>query len=123
MGQALDRDGRILDEVYGATKRDVIDKLLERNPDAHEFRIRTLQEADMPTAHSPLSEKIDELFTYHAPTPEQIPKYEAIRAAAKVFAHVLVANTPPSADQTAAIRKLRECVHVANAAIALNGLS
>lgn len=65
---------------------------------------------------------INNLFTYHPATPEQQPKYEAIRAGAKAFAKILLANTPPSADQTAAVRKLRECVMTANAAIALDGM-
>jgi hypothetical protein len=68
----------------------------------------------------PTRDEINHLFTYHPPTADQIPKYEAIRAAAKDFATVLVANTPLSADQSAALRKLRECVHTANASIALN---
>lgn len=62
---------------------------------------------------------IDHLFTYHAPRPDQIPRYNAIREAARAFGHVLLANTPPSADQTAAVRLLREAVMTANAAIAL----
>jgi len=66
-------------------------------------------------------EQIEDMFTYHSPTPEQVPKYEAIRAAAKQFAQVLVANTPSSPDQTAAIRLLRQCVHTANGSIALEG--
>jgi hypothetical protein len=48
---------------------------------------------------------------------------EAIRSAARTFAEVLIANTPLSADQTAAVRKLRECVMTANASIALGGKS
>lgn len=63
---------------------------------------------------------VEEIFTYHAPWPDQIPKYEAIRAGAKEFARILLENTPESEDQTAAIRKLRESVMTANAAIALN---
>lgn len=66
-------------------------------------------------------DQIGDLFSYHPPTPDQIPKYEAIRAAAKVFALVLIENTPQSADQTAAIRLLRSCVHTANGAVALKG--
>ena len=66
-------------------------------------------------------EEIADIFTYHAPTPEQIPKYETLRSAARMFAEVLVDNVPPSADRTAALRHLRECVMTANAAIALNG--
>lgn len=64
---------------------------------------------------------IDEYFTYHAPKPDQLPKYEAIREAAKAFARVLDANTSKSADQSAALRLLRECVMTANASIALEG--
>ncbi len=64
---------------------------------------------------------IENIFTYHSPTAEQLPKYEAIRAKAKELGHVIVANTPPSADQTAAIRLLREAVMTANASIALDG--
>jgi hypothetical protein len=64
---------------------------------------------------------VDDVFSYHAPTPDQIPKYEAIRAAAKQFAQVLLDNTPACADQQAALRLLREAVMTANAAVALQG--
>lgn len=66
---------------------------------------------------------IEELFSYHPATLDQKPRYEAIRAAAKDFAYIIVANTTTGADQSAAIRKLRECVMTANASIALNGLN
>lgn len=64
---------------------------------------------------------LDSIFKYHPPTPDQLPKYEALRAAAKAFAQVIVDNTLACADQTAAIRKVREAVMTANASIALNG--
>jgi len=70
-----------------------------------------------------LKDKIDDLFTYHRPEGDQPARYDAIRTKAKELAHVIVDHTPPSADQTAAIRKLRECVMTANAAIALKGIS
>jgi hypothetical protein len=63
--------------------------------------------------------ELENIFTYHAPRPDQIPRYEAIRRSALSFAKLLIANTPICADQTAAIRKLRECVMTANASIAL----
>ena len=63
-------------------------------------------------------EQLDNWFTYHSPTPDQLPKYLAIREAGKVFAETIVANVPDSADCTAAIRKIREAVFTANAAIA-----
>jgi hypothetical protein len=124
MGEAYDRHGHLLDTRAGDSFREVFDQLHQRNPDAHELRIRHAEEAHMPASpHSPLKEKIDDLFTYHPPTPEQIPQYEAIRAAAKVFAHIALDNSPVSADQTAAIRLLRECVMTLNASIANKGLS
>jgi hypothetical protein len=64
---------------------------------------------------------VEDLFSYHAPKDDQPQKYEAVRAAAKQFAKVLIANTYASADQTAAIRLLRQAVMTANASIALEG--
>jgi hypothetical protein len=64
---------------------------------------------------------IDDVFTYHAPNAEQLVKYQAIREAAKHFARIIQQNTPYCADQTAALRKVREAVMTANAAIALDG--
>lgn len=60
-------------------------------------------------------------FTYHSPTPEQLPKYLAIREAGHSFALAVVANAPDCADTTAAIRKIREAVMTANQAIACGG--
>lgn len=64
---------------------------------------------------------IDDIFTYHAPTPEQREHYEAIREGARAFAKLCVAHTPPSADQTAGVRLLRQTVMTFNQAIATNG--
>lgn len=66
-------------------------------------------------------EQLDNWFTYHAPTPDQVEKYGRLREAARVFAQVIIENTPACADQTVAIRKVREAVFVANAAIACDG--
>lgn len=64
-------------------------------------------------------QEIDNIFTYHTPKGDQPERYTAIREAAKAFALVAVTNTKPSADQSAAIRLLRECVMTLNASIAL----
>lgn len=64
---------------------------------------------------------LDHIFTYHPPEPDDLRRYAAIRKAAKEFARIIVANTPPSADQSDAVRKIREAVMTANAAIALKG--
>ena len=66
-------------------------------------------------------EQLENWFTYHSPKTEQLPLYKAIREAGMAFAAVVVASTPPSADQTAAIRKIREAVMTANASIACGG--
>lgn len=63
-------------------------------------------------------ENIDNWFSYHSPKEGQPEKYQAIRNQAKIMAETIIKNTPQSADQTVAIRKLRECVMVANASIA-----
>jgi hypothetical protein len=66
-------------------------------------------------------EQLDNWFTYHAPNPETLVAYGFVRSAARQFAGIINANVPESADKTAAIRKLRECVMTANAAIACGG--
>ncbi len=68
-----------------------------------------------------LDQEIENWFTYHAPTPEQIEKYARIRETAMLMAYCIRENAPKSADQTAALRKLRECVMTANAGIACDG--
>lgn len=64
---------------------------------------------------------LDNMFSYHAPTEEQRASYERIRLAGFGLANVIEANTPAGADQAAAIRKVREAVMTANAAVALGG--
>lgn len=70
---------------------------------------------------------LDWWFQYHAPSdhPEGgeavSARYERLRAAGKVFAEVILAETPGCADQSAAIRKVREAVMTANAAVACEG--
>lgn len=64
---------------------------------------------------------LENWFTYHPPKKEDLPKFEAIRNAGMNLAEIIVENTLPSADQTAAVRKVREAVMTANAAIACQG--
>lgn len=66
-------------------------------------------------------EVLDVLFTYHKPEPDQIPRYNEIREAGKHLARAILRDTPKCADQTAAIRKVREAVMTASAAIAMRG--
>jgi hypothetical protein len=67
-------------------------------------------------------EHLEHIFTYHD-DPAAVVHYEAIRRAALAFARVVAAHTPYSADQATAIRKIREAVMTANAAVALKGRS
>jgi hypothetical protein len=61
------------------------------------------------------------VFSHHAPTPEKVVHYDAIHAAAKQFAEVILSHAPPSEDRAAALRLLREAAMIAKAAIALDG--
>ncbi len=65
--------------------------------------------------------KFGRLFTYHAPDEAQQQSYLRIRAAAQEFAGVILEETVVCGDQQAAIRKVREAVMTANAAVALKG--
>ena len=73
----------------------------------------------------PLSnaEILAELFEYHPPTAETLPKFQAINQAAKNFAEVVLQNCPAGADRSIALNCIRNARMFANAAIALNGLS
>lgn len=69
----------------------------------------------------PTPQDLDNWFTHHPPQGDQVGKYERIRSAGKYFAQIILDCTPASADQTAAIRKIREAVFTANASIACEG--
>ena len=66
-------------------------------------------------------EELQNWFMYHAPSDIQMQQYQIIRATALEFAKIIIENTPSGADQTAAIRKIREATMTANAAIACKG--
>lgn len=66
-------------------------------------------------------ENLNFVFSYHKPDDDQTEKYHRVRDAAKLFARAVVDNVPLCADQQAALRKIREAVMTANAAIALDG--
>lgn len=64
--------------------------------------------------------ELDNIFTYHAPKNDQVERYQAIRDAGKMLAQAIIDNTPGCPDQAMAVRKVREAVMTANAAIAIN---
>ena len=63
---------------------------------------------------------VENNFTYHKPFGDQNVRYEGIRAAAKVFAEYVLANTPPSREQSVALTNVETAVFWANASIARN---
>jgi len=75
--------------------------------------------ADLKKPKKPTHLQIEEWFTYHPLKGPQVAQYELIREAAKALAYTLNVCCPESADKSAAMRKLRECVMTANASIAL----
>ena len=65
-------------------------------------------------------ELVSKLFTYHPPSPKQIPKYNELRDRAKVFAKFIVQSCPESRERSLAITNLQQVVMWANASIAIN---
>lgn len=63
---------------------------------------------------------LDNIFSYHSPKDGQPERYNRLREAGKHLAQAILDCTPVCADQSAAIRKVREAVMTANAAIAIN---
>ena len=68
------------------------------------------------------AEKIEVWFKYHPPSPDQQVRYVAIRDGALTFAKIIVANMGECADQTVALRHIRDAVMSANAGIACGGV-
>ena len=73
--------------------------------------------------HTPTLKTCSEIsnwFSYHTPENNQSSRYEKIRNEAKKLAFKIIFLTPESEEQKDSIQKLRECVMLANAAIACN---
>ena len=68
-----------------------------------------------------IMQNLDWVFDYHRPNDEQRKMHDDVRAAAKNMVTVIIESCPACADRSAAIRKVREAMFTANAAIALHG--
>ena len=66
------------------------------------------------------TERIENNFTYHKPTEDQVERYARIRDHAKHLAYILNQYCPESRELSLAMTKLEEAVMWANAAIARN---
>lgn len=60
---------------------------------------------------------VDDAFEYHKWTPAQVDAGASIRSALAAAVKVIIVGAPPSADRSAAIRKIREARMDANSAI------
>ncbi len=67
------------------------------------------------------NDDLNNFFTYHPPRGDQVQRYGELRNAARTFAEVIIRCVPEGADQSAAIRKVREAVMTSNAGIACSG--
>jgi len=65
-------------------------------------------------------DRIENIFTYHAPKDDQAERYESMREKAKELAFLIQGSTPKSREQSLALTKLEESIFFANAAIARN---
>lgn len=66
-------------------------------------------------------DKLEHWFADHPKRDDEVPQYQAILQAGKHFAGVIIDNSPTSADQSHAIRHIRNAVHAASDAIACGG--
>ncbi len=66
-----------------------------------------------------MREKLDNTFTYHAPNPDQPPRYVALREKAKEFAEMIVKYCPSGQDRDEAMQHLKLTIMCANMSIAI----
>lgn len=111
------------DEVTKMRAREAADRIIKQQQEAQMAMGReTTAFAGLRSVGQPISNAaLDNWFTHHPPTHDQVRKYEQLREAGRNFAVVIRALCPPGADTTTAIRTVREAVMTANAAIACGG--
>lgn len=73
------------------------------------------------TARERNQKYLENSFKYHAPTPDSLPRYEAIRAEGRQFAALLLDLLPESRERSLALTAIEEAVMWANASVARNG--
>jgi hypothetical protein len=68
-----------------------------------------------------VSKAVDDMFEYHAWTKEQSDAGKMVRDILCEATKVIIATVPPSADRSAAIRKIKEARMDCNSAITHDG--
>ena len=126
MGQAFDRDGQVLGEAVGGSKREVFEKLHSAHPEAAEVRIKTMGQGQptsgpwTPSTGLNFIDEIENTFSYHKPFGSQPQRYEHLRTMAKNLAYNIHTSCPPSRERSLALTHLQETIMWANASIAIN---
>ena len=64
-----------------------------------------------------MQKDLEHRFSYHPPRPDQVPRYEAIRQAAKEFAELVADLCPQGRERALALTHLEQSVMWANAGI------
>jgi len=67
-----------------------------------------------------MRQDLETRFTYHAPKPDQGPRYQGLREMAHFFAITICENVPLGRERALALTHLEDCVMWANAGIARN---
>jgi hypothetical protein len=126
MGQAFDRDGNVLGEAYGETKREVFDKLSAEFNDAHEIRIKSqleemsvkVQEIDQRQEDAFIAQdRMLQFFVFrHLP-----PHLQDISRPFRDLAASIVNKLPSNPVRTVALRKLLEAKDCAVRALIYKG--
>lgn len=105
MGEAFDNTGHFLGSAEGATKSEVLKKLLAEHGDkADEIRIRTLKQEHYDGATSAPAEPMEKFFAY-----EHLPAH--LRVVSQPFgelAALVIKTLPRNPERTVALRKLLE---------------
>ena len=114
MGQAFDYDGNVLSEVFGETKREVFDKLIQLQPNAHEIRIKSFQDKlaeeekrlaqNPPATTAPLDiiEPLLQFFEFgHLP-----PRLQMASRPFCELAHRVAKEFPRNPERTVTLREL-----------------
>jgi transcriptional regulator NrdR family protein len=74
----------------------------------------------MPNMTDAERERLNRIFTYHAPKGDQAARYERIRGWGRLWAIEIAQLCPDSRERSVALTKIQEAVMWANSAIAVN---
>jgi len=140
MGQAFDRDGNVLGEAVGATKREVFEALNGAFKDAHEIRIKSLVsdaygDQPRPAAVKELDKydppriapqrlglgNVEDVFRYQPWNEDQQTRGKAVTEALIDAAKTILRNVPECPTRTRALNNLIDARMLANAAITHDG--